>query len=76
MAKINAGRTWPDGDRVWLLIKADKSTEGLMQARLIAGDLFREMCAIVIDAPDGDADVYDPDGAIVDFGIDLADGDD
>jgi hypothetical protein len=75
MARVSGGRQWPDGDRVWFLVKADDDNpEGLLQAELIGADLFREMVAVVIDGHDGSGPAFELAG--VEYGIEDAPGGD
>jgi hypothetical protein len=64
MARVSGGRQWPDGDRVWFLVKADDDfPEALLQAELVAADLFRDLVAVVMDGHDGKSPALELAGA-------------
>lgn len=71
MARVTMGRQWADGDRIWLIVKADDSSPtALMQARLVAADAFAQMVDVVL-SPAGE-DLHDLDAVAAEFGIELA----
>lgn len=76
MARIAGGRQWPDGDRIWLNVKADDDfPEALLQAQLIFGDLFGEMVNVVTHGANGDETPVLLEVAAAEFGIDLSEDD-